>query len=189
MRNFQIKVEPNIDIVLWVHPKTWKCVLLLKYRMRRVPSTRTSFYSKCIIEEVKLIPRVFLHSTDRKRQTFFQPNTLNRIQKKKFPQKRKWYNGIDRPQWFYAIIEKVVLLLKHGQFEDTFLVHLGEFRNDEIADKIGKHTDGSDRNTWSAFKRCCAWLDSNTCASFGSHVYTYTQAQGPSLGWSLETRT
>jgi len=41
-----------------------------------------------IIEEIKLIPRQFLPATDKR---FFQKRTLIKIQKKKFPQKRKWY--------------------------------------------------------------------------------------------------
>jgi len=41
-----------------------------------------------IIKEIKLIPRQFLPATDKR---FFQKRTLIKIQKKKFPQKRKWH--------------------------------------------------------------------------------------------------
>jgi len=41
-----------------------------------------------IIEEIKLIPRQFLPAMDKR---FFQKRTLIKIQKKKFPQMRKWY--------------------------------------------------------------------------------------------------
>jgi hypothetical protein len=41
-----------------------------------------------IIEENKLIPRQFLPNTDKR---FFQKKTIENIQRKKYPQKRKWY--------------------------------------------------------------------------------------------------
>jgi len=41
-----------------------------------------------IIEESKLIPRQFLPATDKR---CFQKRTWTKIQKKTFPQKKKWY--------------------------------------------------------------------------------------------------